>query len=73
MNSNQINRIVDRICVELGICLPPAEKESLAGCEFLGAEGLADEICKREGLDPIMVERKLYRQILEEISNETQA
>jgi hypothetical protein len=71
MKPNQMKRILDRVCTKLGICLSPAEQESLAKCGVLCTEVLADEICKREGLDPIMMDRNLYRQILEEIRNET--
>jgi hypothetical protein len=62
-------RLLYRLCVELGFCLPPADRERL---ERQGPEDVvafADAVYRAEGLDPLTADLHLYRQVKQMIAD----
>jgi hypothetical protein len=40
------------ICVDLGFCLPPADKARICATEFWDADAFAEEVFRVEGMNP---------------------
>ncbi|HHH44846.1 MAG TPA: hypothetical protein ENK49_11975 [Gammaproteobacteria bacterium] len=57
----EIRGFLDKICVEIGFCLPPKDIEMLASRKQYIADDFIREIFEIEGLNPDM-ELKLFRQ-----------
>lgn len=44
--------LLERICDEQGLCMPPPERKRIAALQPLGAEAFAEEVLAAEGFDP---------------------
>ena len=64
----EIEKLLSRLCIDLGFCLPPAEIERLKATQCTDARSFADEVFRAEGLDPEMADRHLYRQVLRQVA-----
>lgn len=65
MKSQQsvLQELLDRLCVQLGFCLPPADQVRLAQQPPDSAEAFTNAVFEAEGLDPETADRHLYRQV----------
>ena len=55
--------LMDRVSADLGFCLPLSEIERIESGPSLTAQDLADEIFRAEGLDPLLAETELWREV----------
>jgi hypothetical protein len=58
--------VLDDLCVRLGLCVSPAQREQLLTMENLSAEAIAQAVFDAEGLDPAD-HRELYAGALDRI------
>jgi hypothetical protein len=56
--------LLDELCVDLGLCLPPHAQARLLALAFDDAEALTRELLAAEGLDPEYPDRRLYTAVL---------
>lgn len=63
LSPDQCSRLLDELCVRLGFCLPPLDRQRLA--EDPPAEVLAftNAVFVAEEMDPVTSDRHLYRQV----------
>ena len=59
----ELRRLLDRLCAQLGFCLPPDEQARLAEHPPDSVDAFADALFAAEGLDPATADRHLYRQV----------
>lgn len=52
LSEAKILALLDRICDEQGLCMPPPDRARIAAMTPLGAESFAEEVLAAEGLDP---------------------
>ena len=62
-NAKPLNVLMDRVCVDLGFCLPHSEIARIDSGPNLSPQDLADEIFRSEGLDPLVAETQLWRDV----------
>jgi hypothetical protein len=55
--------LLDRLCVQLGFCLPPDDQARLTEHPPASADAYTDAVFTAEGLDPATADRHLYRQV----------
>ena len=58
-----LEQLLDRLCIQLGFCLPPIERLRLAENPPQSAEAFTDAVFTAEGLDPSTADRHLYRRV----------
>lgn len=63
LNPETVRRLLDKLCVDLGFCLPPREVDRLVNDPPLNELAFTDQVFRSEGLDPQTVDRGLYRQV----------
>jgi hypothetical protein len=63
LSSIETEQLLYELCVTLGFCLPPAERERLANCPPGTVRQFTDAVFAAEGLDPMTADRALYRQV----------
>ena len=54
--------LLDSLCVELGFCLPPPEREALTSSPPATADAFTEAVFIAEGLDP-RGDRRLHAQV----------
>lgn len=52
LRTADILALLDRICDEQGLCIPPPDKARIAAMQPMGAEAFAEEVLAAEGFDP---------------------
>jgi hypothetical protein len=52
LTERDILALIDRICDEQGLCMPPPDRARIAAMTPLGAEAFAEEVLAAEGFDP---------------------
>jgi hypothetical protein len=57
--------LLDKLCVDLGFCLPRHEQERLLALTFEDADALTRAVLAAEGLDPEHCDRRLYSMVFE--------
>lgn len=62
-------RLLDRLCVQFGFCLPPQGRLRLAENPPPDVLSFTDAVFIEEGLDPTSADRHLYRQVRDEIAD----
>jgi hypothetical protein len=68
LSAVEVGILLDSLCVKLGFCLPPAKKQHLQRDPPGDANTFARAVIAAEGLDPEMIDRRLYRQIRDAIA-----
>lgn len=68
-NRDRIQRLLDKLCVELGFCLPPAEQEAMGAAPLNEVRAFVDRVFRAEGLDPETADRQLYRQVHDRVAD----
>jgi hypothetical protein len=69
LSSIETERLLYELCVRLGFCLPPAERERLANSPPGTVREFTDAVFVAEGLDPMTADRALYRQVKAMVAN----
>ena len=59
----EAERVLSKLCVDLGFCLPPLAQERLARDPPTDVRAFTDAVFSAEGLDPDTADRHLYRQV----------
>ena len=67
MDEATTRRLLDELCVDLGLCLAPAELEALAADPPGDAVAFTEAVLAAEGLDPDAVPRRLFRQVRDRV------
>lgn len=67
MTSQEVQVLLDRLCVEFGFCLPAEDREQLCTDPPEEARDFVDEVYRREGLDPQTADRHLYRVVRDKV------
>jgi hypothetical protein len=52
LSEEKVLALLERICDEQGLCMPPPERKRIAALQPLGAEAFAEEVLAAEGFDP---------------------
>jgi hypothetical protein len=52
LSEQKVLLLLDRICDEQGLCMPPPDRARIAAMQPLGAEAFAEEVLLAEGFDP---------------------
>lgn len=52
-------RLLDELCVKLGICLDPEARARIAIAQYRDLDGLEEAVLRAEGLDPLLADRRL--------------
>lgn len=61
--SPEVRRLLSRLCIELGFCLPPWAQSRLEEAPPETVEAFASAVVTAEGLDPLTMDRSLYRTV----------
>jgi hypothetical protein len=69
MTEGDVRRLLDRLCAQLGFCLPPEAQQRLTEDPPADVESFADAVLVEEGLDPTTTDRHLYRQVRDVIAD----
>ena len=67
MNRTPIEALLDKLCVELGFCLPPAEEARLVSSPPTSVKAFTDAVFMAEGLDPQLADKHLWRQVRDRV------
>jgi len=59
----EVRKLLDRLCVDLGFCLRISEIERLVRDPPKEVLTFTDEVFRSEGMDPDTADRHLYRQV----------
>ncbi|MBN8887906.1 MAG: hypothetical protein J0I77_19430 [Rudaea sp.] len=68
MKHNKIEKLLSRLCAELGFCLTPEQKEHMTSLFPHSVEAFTDAVFVAEGLDPKLADRHLWRQVRDHVS-----
>lgn len=52
LSESEILALLDRICDEQGLCMPPPDRARIAAMKPLGAQAFAEEVLAAESIDP---------------------
>ena len=63
MKPIEVRALLDKLCVELGFCLPPLAKHQLEQAPPDDASEFARAVFTAEGLDPESADLHLFRQV----------
>ena len=66
MDPKLLGRLFSRLCVKYGFCLLP--EEQLAAASFASPDGFADAVFRAEGMDPLLSDSALWRDVRDEIA-----
>lgn len=69
LNEKQVEDLLNRLCVRLGVCLPPHELARLRDDRPSDVVAFTDAVLAAEGLDRLTADRYLYRQVRDMISD----
>ena len=68
LSESEVRTILSKLCVKLGVCLPPGAQQQLASAPPANVRGFVDAVFAAEGLDPATADRHLYRQVRDMVS-----
>ena len=66
---DELRRLLDRLCVQLGFCLPPEGQQRLTETPPSDVLSFTNAVFIEEGLDPSTADRDLYRQVRDVIAD----
>lgn len=69
LNEKELECLLNRLCVRLGLCLPPDDIVRLREDPFEEVLAFTDAVFAAEGLDPATADRHLYRQVRDMIAD----
>jgi hypothetical protein len=65
-------RLLDNLCVQLGFCLDPDDRKVLIESPPSTVDSFADEVIKREGLDPLTFDSGIRRKVKDVVAEHTE-
>jgi len=68
IDNTDVRPLLDKLCVDLGFCLPPAESEKLIVDPPQTVLEFANAVLLAEGLAPEVADRHLFRQVRDYVS-----
>ena len=68
MKRTSAERLLDNLCVDLGFCLPSEKYARLSNSPPNTVNSFTDALFVAEGLDPLLVDKYLYRQVQERVA-----
>ena len=68
MKRTKVERLLDKLCVELGFCLPPEEYARLSSSPPSTVKAFTDAVFVAEGLDPQLADKHLWRQVQDRVT-----
>ena len=63
ISEKQVGVLLDKLCVELGFCLPSEDAVRLQQDPPSNVRAFTDAVFAAEGLEPSTADRHLYRQV----------
>lgn len=63
-SQNRIQGLLDTLCVELGFCIPPEDRDAIVADPPMDAGRFAERVFRAEGMEP-RDDRRLYAQVRE--------
>lgn len=63
LTERQTERLLDKLCVDMGFCLPPDAQRRLIADPPAEVESFVDAVFIAEGLNPVIADRHLHRQV----------
>jgi len=51
LSEGKVLALIDRLCDEQGLCMPPPDRARIAAMKPLGAQAFAEEVLAAEGFD----------------------
>lgn len=69
MPEDELQRLLERLCTQFGLCLAPEGRQRLTEHPPSDALSFTDAVFIEEGLDPTTVDRHLYRQVRDVIGH----
>jgi len=63
----RIDVLLDQLCVELGFCLAPDERERLIADPGTDVDDFTDRVIVAEEMDPLLIDGDLRRQIRQRV------
>ncbi|MFF7655261.1 hypothetical protein ACFZCY_36430 [Streptomyces sp. NPDC007983] len=64
---DDVQRLLYELCVDLGFCLPPQERQRLQQAPPADAHSFTDAVFEAEGMDPPGQDDQLRRQVHERV------
>lgn len=59
----QVGKLLDRLCIDFGFCLPPDDYMRLAENPPGDVRSFVDAVFTAEGMNQEMADRRLYREV----------
>ena len=60
--------MLDKLCIDLGFCLPPEEYTKLSNSPPTTVKAFTDAVFVAEGLEPEYADRHLWRQVRDQVT-----
>jgi hypothetical protein len=67
LDSDDCQKLLNKLCVDLGFCLPPSEAQNIVNHPPASVADFTNAIFMAEGLNPEVADKKLYRQIRDRV------
>jgi hypothetical protein len=68
LSPESVEQLLDELCAELGLCLPPAERARLSKRPIFNIDHFVDAVLLAEGLDPELADKQLFRRVRERVA-----
>ena len=68
MNDRDVVWLLDTLCTKLGFCLNALARDRFRAKPPADVESFAAAVVVAEGLDPVLMDRTLWRQVAEEVA-----
>jgi hypothetical protein len=65
----EVQRLLDKLCIDLGFCLPPQEQARLIANPPDDARAFTDAAFSAEGLNPQYADRHTYRAVRDYVAD----
>lgn len=68
LTPDEVEALLERLCVDLGFCLPSQAQEQLIESSPNDVERFANAVFIAEGMNPLTARRDLYKQVFDTIA-----
>ena len=68
LSSKEVERLLSKLCVELGFCLPPEEIERLGSTPPQSVNAFVEAVFRAEQLDPAVADTQLVRRVRDRVT-----
>jgi hypothetical protein len=68
LGPDEVERLLGKLCVNLGFCLPPDVQDQLIENPPDNTQAFTDAVFIAEGLNPQTASRELYRQVRDSVA-----